>query len=416
MESKLAIFVNSEGSPIEELIQLLNEKLKRKTQIEHYDTVYRNFINNNPNNTSLEVRIPGLSYMIKLCIFASYYRKELYPTKQGTDNSDKCKEYLESLLDDERVVNDDFNEITFETTIYRILISLQLNDDEFKYYTEEMIEKGPIKSTQADYLLSPEELKLKYEMMYLKGELKKLKYERVGDLIPKNIIRYKNNVYEQYINYKTNEEYFMTKPSLERNFFKYIIFGKAAITRIDDLCDGFFLYDTVKLFIAANLYTTTSGAHNGAFDNDFTESYLHDFNHSRAVINSFESKELNEKNKMIEYYKTFSEFRSGFDFKYICMMFFWNVFEGLFVTKITDELLFDPLSSHETNDDNYYPRDVYYCIKWIISAYDIDQELLNNVNTLLEKYAPKIFRFGPRANFQKVISLLVENFKKRYNP
>ena len=101
----------------ESIIQL-KEELKIDSQINYYDFIYNRHIDNTPNDRLEEV-IKGSNRVIKILLFASYYRNLIY--SKAEPNNEECQLKLLQILHDDIVINDEFNMKSFSDMIIRIL-------------------------------------------------------------------------------------------------------------------------------------------------------------------------------------------------------------------------------------------------------------------------------------------------------
>lgn len=410
-----------------EPLVVLKDLLSRKAQIEQYDTIYSAHVESDAEQGLTATVIPGLSYKIKLLIFAAYYRKDLYSGLKHNarlENSPEFLKYLEEQLQDERVVGDSFCEITYLTTVYRILSAIYLTKYRYislenAFQPREFVYKpypypNPYQSDLMDWQRAEDRRKRLFDLeehtrrtqsahLFLENDedLKLFHFEREGDLLVGGRGTF-NGLYDPYGNRLDHEngETWGRKPKIDKLYFQYVLFGSAAISKFEDISDGLYLHGYMKLFSAAPLFYAKTGPHEGFYNQQPAEFFAHDVNHLREVIHGFAT--AKDYNDCITLYKQYRSKPHSFEFRYVCMVLFLAIFDGLLHHNVgIAELLANPDRHFDCEDDVFFPADNFYCMKWILDSMDIDPDVVSRVKPIMDasggrlrcrKTGPQVFR------------------------
>lgn len=213
---------------------------------------------------------------------------------------------------------------------------------------------------------------------------------------------------------------FATKPRIaDKLYFPYILFGKAVVTKFEDLSDGFYMYDHIKLFIGAYLFKLKNGPHNGHYNNNSAEFFLHDMQHMGDATYYFtRNKNYNECADLYRNARLNSV--SSFIFRYVCIVLFLTVFElvskngsedsymwGKSINKNLDkigEVLMSP-HIHLIRGIAYEPKDMYYCMNWIFATFNPNSQGASKIKTMLS-YCEMI----SRSEFTEIIEIYSKDY------
>jgi len=105
----------------EELILELQNYLKKKSQIDYYDTIYQQHLQSH-QILDFDQPVKGFSFIVRLAIISVYYRQKLNINEVNTPD---CIEYLIKTCNRDDVIND---ELTFKN-LYAIIHSLSMKID-----------------------------------------------------------------------------------------------------------------------------------------------------------------------------------------------------------------------------------------------------------------------------------------------
>ena len=374
--------------------------------------------------------IPGLAYKIKLLIFGAYYRGDLYKHLKydaKLKNSPEFLQYLEEQLQDERITEDSFCETTYLSTIYRILSAIYMtkyqyigqkqqvrefvpkpypysnpSSGELRYWQEKERERKQEFDREEKQRLGPKPLQLE--------DLTEYQFEREGDLLVGKGHKFDmffDQFYDQYATAGTREgidsSTFGKKPDIGKRYFQYVLFGTAAITKFEDISDGLYMHDHIKLFSAGFLFHTKIGPHEGNYNDKPGEFMTHDLNHLTGVVSSFV--ETQDYTICATIYRKYRPKPSSFVFRYVCIIIFLVTFEDMLKENVElKDLLMAPHLYLACDKHDFQAADNFYVMKWILDAMDVDPDVVSKVRPILDASNGELVCKGSSAKILKFYS------------
>jgi len=372
IEEQFLLFTKS--NTLEEGLQQLQEYLKKSNQINNYDLIYNQYIDNNPVSSKLHLMtlIPGLNQSIYLMIFTCYYR---YLLKKNLKRSQHFEKILQALLNDQYIMYDKISIIYHQLYFDFILSIIPSEEEEDEEEDEENI--------------------IEYENFKDKLEDGTVTFDFIGTF----------NIYDSYEhNYQTNCN--------NKIFLKYIIVGDSLFT-IDNIVDGLF-YDNriIKLLITAKFYYTEreKNVDTRRFL-DFSipkEFFIHDLNHTITV-----QEDMIKNQQYLDDYRNFylqnRKYVRSFKHRYASFILFLKFFESKYgVLENIDQYL-NNIILYSIDISSYEDVKEYFSgLKYVCRAPDFNVNLYDTIISIDGLNYDNYDSWDE--NFKKVFDMITKEF------
>ena len=319
LTEEMIIFFKVESES--EILPELEKRLTKESQYDYYDYIYKNYIRENSQIRYHSQIIPGYNIVIKLAIFAVFYRSKLYPSKNLV-NSPDCIEYLYRTYIE---LEDNISILDFKVLMFN--------------FTRMMSDRSEIRNLDIE-----------------------IETEEDGtEEVTYNFLRCPFSDHEE----RTGSPIITTKS------FCYYIFIGNRLQMFDEIAEGYF-GDTeiVKFITTMNLYKSKTGPHENTYLNPYS-FFDHDFDHFRLVSDVFTGTTNIQVIQLLEnlYMLTKRKGKNTFLHRFYCLI-LWYIFNET-GSSLVDTTVKCYVDSY-IEDKKFIDNDSKYGIKWILRSHDIE--------------------------------------------